>query len=196
MRNRRSLLRLAAATMVFGFGLAPIARHPALANVDASDIADLQHELWQSAAAAHDLDPLLLFAISVHESGRGDAGERREPWPYAINTPKGPVYAADRAEAEQVLDEWENDDRLGVGLMQIHLGSHRTRVAAPRDLIDPTTNVRIGAAILAEAIAAEKGDVWAGVARYHSADAKLGGRYKAEISETFQRLKGSHQASR
>ena len=196
MRSRRSLMRLTVATMSFGFGLIANVQHPARASSDESGISDVQNQIWRSAAATHDLDPLLLFAISVHESGRGDAGERREPWPYAINTPKGPVYAADRAEAEQVLDEWKNDDRLGVGLMQIHLGSHRTRVAAPRDLIDPKTNVRIGAAILAEAIEAEKGDVWAGVARYHSADAKLGERYKAEISETFQRLKGSLQARR
>ncbi len=189
MNDRHYLIRFAvvAISVVLGvtLWLAPVAR----AGTEQIDTANVQHEIWQRAAKSHGLDPLLLFAISVHESGRGDPDERREPWPYAINTPKGPVYGADRAEAEQILDDWENDDRLGVGLMQIHLGSHRSRVSAPQDLIDPATNVRIGAAILAEAIEVEKGDVWAGVARYHSADPKLGQRYKTEISDVFHRLK-------
>ncbi len=196
MKNRRSLMRFAVVSVAVACGGASWLLPSTHTSAQQADIADVQHQIWQSAAATHDLDPLLLFAISVHESGRDDAEHRREPWPYAINTPKGSVYAADRAEAEKVLDEWESDDRLGIGLMQIHLGSHRSRVAAPRDLIDPATNVQIGAAILAEAIEAENGDVWAGVARYHSADAKLGERYKAEISEMFHRLKASLQARR
>ncbi|MBL8701228.1 MAG: lytic transglycosylase domain-containing protein [Alphaproteobacteria bacterium] len=191
MINRRFLVRLPVALVVMAAAPSFLELAPARAGDAGIAIADPGHVAWQSAAAAHGLDPLILYAIGVHESGRGDPEHRLRPWPYAINTPRGPVYAADADAARRVLASWGHDGRLDVGPMQVNLGFHRGRVASAAALLDPATNIRIAARILAEAIAAEDGDVWAGVGRYHSADPRRAQRYVAAVSETFRRVKAA-----
>lgn len=188
MIDRRSFMLAVGASTI----AACVRGSDVLAAVDdldqASDVTDVGHEIWRRAGGEHKIDGLILFAISVHETGKRDPESPLKPWPYSVNTPKGPIYAADRAAAERLLVEWENDDRLDIGLMQVNLGVHRERVSDPLHLIDPATNVRIGAQILAEAIAVEHGDVWAGVGRYHSADPKRSQPYVTEVEEVFRRL--------
>ena len=191
MINRRFLACLPFALVAMAAAPSSLELAPARAGDAGIAIADPGHVAWQRAAAAHGLDPLILYAIGVHESGRGDAERRLRPWPYAINTPRGPVYAADVGEARRVLARWGHDGRLDIGPMQINLRYHRGRVASPAALLDPATNIRIAARILAEAIAAEGGDVWAGVGRYHSTDPRRAQRYVAAVSETFRRVKSA-----
>lgn len=192
MIDRRRFLHVAAASMAL-VAASPVVPGIRFAAADsAPDVADFAHEMWRRVADEHGLDPMLLYAISVHESGRAEADAPLRPWPFAINTPRGPVYATDEGHARRVLAAWRNDRRLDVGLMQVNLGYHRERVEQPAHLVEPETNLRVAAAILAEAIAACGGDVWAGVGRYHSADPKRAQRYVAAVAETFRRVSHEH----
>jgi soluble lytic murein transglycosylase-like protein len=57
---------------------------------------------------------------------------------------------------------------IDIGLMQVNLRWHGHRVQRAEDLLDPVTNLYVGADILAESIASAPDDLALGVGRYHS----------------------------
>lgn len=52
--------------------------------------------------------------------------------------------------------------------MQINLHWHGHRVDKPEQLLNPVTNLQIGAVLLAEAIQSAPNDLVLGIGRYHS----------------------------
>lgn len=82
-----------------------------------------------------------LRAVAVVESAA-------HPW--AIGTPHGAIFAPSRAGAERVLVRaLRTEQSVDIGLMQINSQWLPRLHVAPASLLDPCTNVRVGAAILA-----------------------------------------------
>jgi type IV secretion system protein VirB1 len=70
--------------------------------------------------------------------------------PWAIGTPHGAYFLRTRAEATRVLARsLRTESSVDIGLMQINSQWLPKLHVAPEALLDPCTNVRVGAAILA-----------------------------------------------
>ena len=78
---------------------------------------------WHRAAQKHGLDPLLLYAVAIQESGRKVDQGRIVPWPYALHFNGSMVsfYAESRQEAEQLLKlALPITENVDVGLAQVN----------------------------------------------------------------------------
>src|SRR5260370_13476246 len=128
-----------------------VAATPALAQV-----APLP-ELITAAARHASVHPDLLTSIVWVES---------HAWPWALNIDGISLYPRTRAEAEWVLGRVGDD--VDIGYAQVSY-RHWGRALGLRraDLLEPWTNLVVGALILRHSLQQEAG--WAGVGRYHSA---------------------------
>mgnify|MGYP000101874315 CR=1 FL=1 len=108
---------------------------------------DLRNTAWAEAAAPYDdLDPALLYAIALMESGRPRAGGLA-PWPWTLWLPgQGGVFLETREQALVALRAHLGTP-VDIGLMQVNLRWHGHRVASPEDLLEPQRNLEIAAAI-------------------------------------------------
>jgi len=132
----------------------------------------LQGTMWERASRASTCNPpvLLLYSLALQES-RTSAGKGMvRPHPYALrNAPSGSLYPATYDEANAHLSRFISEDRLtDIGIMQINLRWNGHRVTDPSHLLQPETNIRVGAQILCEAIAANKGDIELAIGGYHT----------------------------
>jgi type IV secretion system protein VirB1 len=85
--------------------------------------------------------PETIAAVVAVESGG-------HPW--AIGTPHGAYFLRTRAEAARVLARsLRSESSVDIGLMQINSQWLPKLHVAPEALLEPCTNVRVGAAILA-----------------------------------------------
>lgn len=136
---------------------------------------DLRGTAWEQVAWGHRLDPHLMYAVALVESRRG--AEWFAPWPWALRTQAGPVYAQSKLEALEAL--YRGSYRGGcvdVGLMQISTCWHAGRVGQLYDLLDPMTNLRVGAQILREALESAPDDLELAVGRYHTWSSEIRAR--------------------
>ena len=93
------------------------------------------------AACGPWVHPDTLRAVAVVESAAN---------PWAIGTPHGAIFPHTRSEAErQLARALHTEPSVDIGLMQINSQWLPTLHIAPDQLLDPCTNVRVGAAILA-----------------------------------------------
>ena len=130
---------------------------------------DLRDTAWAEAAAPYDLDPALLYAIALMESGRPRAGGLA-PWPWTLWLPgQGGVFLETREQALSTLRA-SSSTAVDVGLMQVNLRANGHRVRNPEELLEPERNLEIAAVILSEALATAPGDLELGIGRYHSPD--------------------------
>jgi soluble lytic murein transglycosylase-like protein len=81
-----------------------------------------------------------------------------------------------------------------IGIMQIN-SVHKPVIEKAglhmADLLNPCTNVIVGAWLLQGAIQREDGDVWKGVGRYHSATPKYSAIYIRRIQKAFNQRSNS-----
>jgi soluble lytic murein transglycosylase-like protein len=191
--------RLCTCALLWGLGLSPRTgaatpppvQTPASAFSHSGPLIDLAHTHWADAAAKRALDPYLLYAVALVESARIADG-RATPWPWALNHSGRTHYPPSPAAAlAQVRARLAAGQRLiDVGLMQVNLRWHGRRVNGLDALLDPVTNVDLGAEILAEAIASAPGDLALGVGRYHAwQDRPAAYRYGRRVLALAARLR-------
>jgi hypothetical protein len=132
--------------------------------------AKLQNTLWWKVAIHHQLDPYILYAVALVESAKGNPLNHVTPWPWAINKSGKSIIPASQQEARALLNKIlaEGGRNIDVGLMQINLHWHGHRVGKPEQLLNPVTNLQIGALVLAKAIQSAPHDLVMGIGRYHS----------------------------
>ena len=151
---------------------------------------DLRDTAWAEAAVPYDLDPSLLYAIALMESGRPRAGGLA-PWPWTLWLPgRGGVFLETREQALSTLRA-HSAGSVDVGLMQVNLRWHGHRVTSPEELLEPERNLAIAAVILSEALATAPGDLELGIGRYHSPNetrARDYGRIVLTIWQGLQQL--------
>lgn len=147
----------------------------------------LEQSPWRHIAESVGVDPFLLYAIALMESGRLEGESQIAPWPWALNVEGEAFFPTSRDEAVQLLAA-HHGKSVDVGLMQVNIRWHGHRVTSPRDLLEPTTNLKIGATILKEALDSEPGDLTVGLGRYHSASPDRGRAYAQTVIALYRHL--------
>jgi hypothetical protein len=90
------------------------------------------------------------------------------PYPWAIRSPEGPEFPVSHEHAiERLSALTARYSNIDVGYLQINWRWNGHRVNhSPHALLDPVTNLSVGAAVLAEAINSTD-DLELGIGRYH-----------------------------
>lgn len=144
--------------------------------------------VWERAARAEGLDPHLLYSVALAESARSAGRGHVSPWPFALRGPDGPVYAPSADAARDLLNGRDDVNAFDLGWMQVNVGWNGWRARQIDDLLDPETNVRIGARILREALDSAPEDRVLGIGRYHSWTDERARQYGTRVAEIHQRL--------
>lgn len=152
---------------------------------------DLSRTNWSKTAERYGLDPYVLYAVALIESAKISDG-KAYPWPWALNEGGKASYPTTSAGAIKRINEQMESGRknIDVGLMQVNLRWHGNRVPSIDHLIDPATNIDIGAQILAESMASVPNDTALGIGRYHAWSDRLEAyRYGQRVLNLAGRLK-------
>lgn len=130
---------------------------------------DLRETHWANIAHRHGLDPYVLYAVALTESAR-IRNDLAHPWVWALNRDGKSLYPESSREALNHIRQQlrAGGSNIDIGLMQVNFRWHRHRVGKVEDLLDPVTNIELGAQILQEAIATVPSDPVLGVGRYHA----------------------------
>jgi hypothetical protein len=132
---------------------------------------DLSGTLWAVVARRHAIDPVLLYALALHEAQRPSDGGMVSPWPWTLRSPAGRQFYDGPDEARSALGTLTARGRdVEVGLLQVSLKHHGHRIGDPATLLDPGVNLGVAASVLADAISAARGDLALGVGRYRYPD--------------------------
>lgn len=152
----------------------------------------LDGTIFEQVGNEFEIDPLLLYSISLSESGYAPSRreEARQPWPWTIGSAKGPKFAANKEDAEMALENLKKRGfkNIDVGLMQVNIFWHKDKVKDV-DLFDPLENLRAGAKILKHALDSAKGDLVTGIGRYHNwNDSWRQAKYALHVLSVYKRL--------
>ncbi|MEZ5934822.1 MAG: lytic transglycosylase domain-containing protein [Alphaproteobacteria bacterium] len=153
----------------------------------ASSAFDLRGTPWEHAARSQNVDPLMLYAVALTESGRSQGRGLVRPWPWTLNVEGRAVFAESKADAAELLAIHQGKS-VDVGLLQINSRWHGHRVDRLEALLDPETNLAVGASILKDALAANPGDLTAGIGRYHSASPVRAKAYARTVLALYRHL--------
>lgn len=159
----------------------------------ADDVDLLAGTVYERVGDQENLDPYLLYSISLLESanGYGKSGQYVAPSPYAIRGPGGSFYPQSYDEAVKVLNqqiEKYGVRKLDIGLMQIN-GQHWGKVKRPEDLLNPYINVRLGAQILRYGLKKNSTDLELAIGSYHSPTGWRARNYGSRVLAVYSNLK-------
>ena len=129
----------------------------------------LRDTAWWGVAEKRGLDPYILYAVALVESAKVSKRVAK-PWPWALNRQGHPLIPDSQTEAKGILTDTlaRGIRNIDVGLMQVNIRWQGHRVRQPGDLLDPATNLQVGADVLAESIGSAPGDLALGIGRYHA----------------------------
>lgn len=153
--------------------------------------AKLTNTLWGQTAARHGLDPYILYAVALIESGRIEGNQIR-PWAWAVNDHGHAYYHSSKEVALSEIQKTLGNGRpsIDIGVMQINFRWHGKRVRNIETLIKPDVNIDLGATILSESIASAKGDLVRGIGRYHAwSNPSEAHRYGSRVLRLAERLR-------
>ena len=113
---------------------------------------------FKQVADEHKVDPSLLYAISLRESGYTVNG-RYQPHPWAIAIGYDPkhnqlahqsIYPESYDEAVVILSQLIDAgyQNIGIGLMQINFGANKSIIDDPLRLLTPSYNLQIASNVL------------------------------------------------
>ncbi len=144
-------------------------------DVAADSQFDLQGTVWEREAKQCGISPYLLYAIALKESKRATGRQTAAPSPYALNNPilKGRIFDSHSVAKRELKRYLEASQSTDVGVMQVNVRWNGRRVGHPEELLDLQTNVRVGAAILCEAIKLHPGDIELAIGSYHTPNPEM-----------------------
>lgn len=148
---------------------------------------------YRQVASEFGIPPDLLYAMALAESGRVavDEGEQR-PWPWTLNIAGEGRFFNSRMEAWRALDRslGEGEQRIDVGLMQIHWRYHRTLLKSSWLALEPHRNLQLAAGILAECYQKRR-EWWASVGCYHApGNDRLARKYRERVLSHWRDVRG------
>ena len=158
-----------------------------LLTTTASKAVDLTGTDWDRVASTAGLDPLMLYAVALTESGRASTEGRIAPWPWTLNI-DGRAHFAETREAAATLLAKHRGKSVDIGLLQVNTRWHGHRITDVAALLDPAVNLEIGAAILEEALGSAPGDLSAGIGRYHSSRSEHARPYARTVLSFYRFL--------
>lgn len=152
---------------------------------------NLKGSIYETVANEVGLDPLLLYSVSMTESGFSPENSHyKQPWPWTICSADGSFFAATKKDAENEVRRLKSlgFKSVDVGLMQVNLLWHGTKLKQD-DLFDPLHNLRVGARILKKALDSADGDLVTGIGRYHNwSSGYRQARYALQVLRTYKSL--------
>lgn len=170
--------------------LAVISCAHSTASAAGSTAFEIHGTVFEKAGIEYNVDPVLLYSVALVESAVDGRQGFIKPSPWTLRT-SVPYYGKSREEAEKELLRLLKKSRsVDVGMMQINTRWHSHRVNRITDLLDPLTNVRVGAQILSENISRYPQDAALAVGRYHSADPVRARRYANYVFRVYTAIKG------
>lgn len=176
--------------MSLGFVLPVTASQAWIGPVDSSLLDGTE---WETAAEAHEVDPWLLYAISLEESARLDREDQLlRPYPYTIHY-EGEVHqfdtrdgAVEKIERLESAGAWNYD----IGPLQINRYWHREAVQDPAEWLDVETSLDRAAEILAWGAKLYPEDVELAIGAYRSLDQETALRYAEQVIKVWCQLPG------
>lgn len=144
------------------------------ATGEVSTPAFLQGTVYDRVGNSEGVNPTLLYALALTESGRAlrERSDQITPWPFVLRAIDARYYADNERDyrvAYKLFKE-KYGDKFDVGPAQVNVYWQVTRaerVSSGSDLLDMETNLRIGAQVLREAMASTD-DLALGIGRYHT----------------------------
>lgn len=155
----------------------------------------LQGTVYDRVGTSEGVNPTLLYALALTESGRavGERSDQITPWPFVLRAIDARYYAdseSDYRVAYKLFKE-KYGDKFDVGPAQVNVYWQVTRaerVSSGADLLDLETNLRIGAQVLREAMASTE-DEALGIGRYHTwSDETRATRFGERVLAVYQNL--------
>lgn len=160
------------------------------ATVSAAD--PIAGTLFEKVAAEKGLDPVLLYSVAMAESGFKPTGSSQpKPWPWTIAHKDGAFFGNTRTDAERELNRLAGQDiqSIDIGLMQINTVWH-AKNRSNRALLDPETNLKLGADILKNALKSAHGNWLIGIGRYNSwTNKETQAKYAVRVLKIYRTLK-------
>lgn len=155
--------------------------------------AILENTVFERAGNKHHIDPVLLYAVALAESGysRDVSSGKIAPHPYAIRSDHA-IYPATLEEAKiRMEEELLYSDNLDLGMMQINTRWHRNLFNSYEELLDPETNADLGAGILSRLLADTRyREMEVKIGHYHSfSDEKAIRSYGRYVMQIYRNLK-------
>ncbi|MEO5831179.1 MAG: lytic transglycosylase domain-containing protein [Rhodanobacter sp.] len=155
-----------------------------------------RHSLWAQVGKTYGIDPLLLYSVALVESKSLYPDGRIAPTPWLFRVDDHLV----RGDRQHVQLQMAAASQFGsavqdVGIMQVYYPMHRDAVRDPLILLDPRTNITVGAKILREGMRRTHDRVM-GVGYYHSRTPSLAKGYGTAVLTVYERLKTEHRKSR
>ena len=151
----------------------------------------LTGSIYERIANEVGLDPLLLYSVSISESGFAPTNKKvKQPWPWAVCSSQGSFFAASKKDAEIEVARLKKMGikSVDVGLMQVNLLWHSNKINH-KEMFDPEINLRTGAKILKKALDSASGDLVTGIGRYHNwSDSGRQARYALKVLKTYKQL--------
>ena len=179
--------------LAFSFMLAPLLSITHVKAQIQNNNNFLQGSIYERVGLAENIDPYLLYSVSLVESAKafGDAKGYVSPHPYAIRTPKGAIYPKSYEEAVTVLNKQLKRYKrieLDIGLMQIN-GQHFHKVDKTEDLLKPEVNIKIASDILKAALNSDTTNYVEKVGRYHSHTKWRAQAYGKRVLAVYENIK-------
>lgn len=168
------------------FAIFSLSVNPTYANA-----FSLEGTIFEKVGIEANIDPVLLYSIALAESGFNPSSTQWvAPYPWVLRTPSKPIYSKNQKEAiEQLRSILKTSKAVDVGLMQINIRWHGHRIKNVEELLDPLTNLRIGADILNENFARNPENAIKAIGNYHSYEPERAYRYGLTVWRIFSTLK-------
>lgn len=172
----------------FAFSLAPF---QALASAPAPVPDFLHNSVFHKTALKTDIDPLLLYSISLVESAKYRGNSTVAPSKYALRAGDKSYYPTSKPEAKKILNGLIDSGltNIDVGLMQVNLRWHGHRVNSPHDLFNAETNLSVASDILMEAMLSSPMDIKTAIGRYHNwTDVERANAYAGRVLRVYTNI--------
>ncbi|MCG7879830.1 MAG: transglycosylase SLT domain-containing protein [Candidatus Thiodiazotropha endolucinida] len=153
---------------------------------NAKILRSIEGSLFHQVGEKYGIDPRLLYAIALNESGRRyDKGIA--PHPYVFRADDGAHYFNSlTAASTALLARLKNTSMIDIGMMQINIHYHP--VENPVRLLEPAYNLDAAASYLKETLSSTDSIV-IGIGRYHSWKPRRARWYGLRIINTYNNLK-------
>lgn len=179
MPHRLIALFLAA----LGFALATGTPAVATERTFAPEVGQICRAQTREAEKRHRLPKLVLSAISLAESGRWHADQRRSyPWPWTVTSGADSHYYPDKRTAIAAVRALQARGvrNIDVGCMQVNLHYHPDAFSSLKEAFDPAANADYAATFLKDLFRATHS--WnRAIGRYHSATPGRSERYLLRV---------------
>lgn len=157
-------------------------------NANASFESELKSTLFYKIGKEKNIDPVLLYAVALAESGKYDGKGHIMPWLWTIRSENGPYYASSKKDAEKKLAAiLVTDKNIDIGMMQLNQKWNSQHDAF--SLLDFEKNLTVASDILVKTIKSSPDDIELGIGRYHSWTEERARRYGRKVIAIYENLK-------